>query len=123
MIADGIHARADGHVTGGIIASAAFIAVGLPIADPIIGLLITGLIYHSTWESWKTIRRGWPPALLPEQGSVGALKGCGHEWALVGCRGSPGAVSGARKLLAHLRGSEDLDPIDPVRHHQHRRLV
>lgn len=58
MIADGIHARADGYVTGGIIASAAFIAVGLPIADPIIGLLITGLIYHSTWESWKTIRRG-----------------------------------------------------------------
>jgi cation diffusion facilitator family transporter len=58
LIADGIHARADGYVSGGIIASAAFIAFGLPIADPIIGLIITGLIFHSTWESWQTIRRG-----------------------------------------------------------------
>jgi len=58
LIADGIHARADGYVSAGIIASAAFIALGLPIADPIIGLIITGLILHSTWESWTTIRRG-----------------------------------------------------------------
>jgi cation diffusion facilitator family transporter len=58
LIADGIHARADGYVSAGIIASAGFIALGLPIADPIIGLIITGLIFHSTWESWKTIRRG-----------------------------------------------------------------
>ena len=58
LIADGIHARADGYVSAGIIASAAFIALGLPIADPIIGLVITGLILHSTWESWTTIRRG-----------------------------------------------------------------
>lgn len=58
LIADGIHARADGYVSAGIIASAGFIAVGLPIADPIIGLVITGLIFHSTWESWETIRRG-----------------------------------------------------------------
>ena len=57
LIADGIHARADGYVSAGILASAGFIAVGLPIADPIIGLVITGLIFHSTWESWETIRR------------------------------------------------------------------
>ena len=58
LIADGIHARADGYVSAGIIASAVFIALGLPVADPIIGLIITGLIFHSTWESWETIRRG-----------------------------------------------------------------
>jgi Co/Zn/Cd efflux system component len=58
LIADGIHARADGYVSAGIIASAAFIALGLPIADPLIGLIITGLIFHSTWESWETIRHG-----------------------------------------------------------------
>lgn len=58
LIADGIHARADGIVSGGIVASAGFIALGLPIADPIIGLIITGLILHSTWESWQTIRHG-----------------------------------------------------------------
>lgn len=58
LVADGIHARTDGYVSAGIIASAAFIAMDLPIADPIIGLLISGLIFHSTWESWETIRRG-----------------------------------------------------------------
>lgn len=58
LVADGNHARADGYVSAGIIVSTLFIAVGLPIADPIIGLLITGLILHTTWESWGTIRRG-----------------------------------------------------------------
>lgn len=58
LIADGNHARADGYVSAGIILSTVFIAVGLPIADPIIGLLITVLILHATWESWNTIRRG-----------------------------------------------------------------
>jgi cation diffusion facilitator family transporter len=58
LIADGNHARADGYVSGGIIVSTAFIALGVPIADPIIGLIITALIFHTTWESWVTIRRG-----------------------------------------------------------------
>lgn len=56
LIADGHHARADGYVSAGIIASTAFIALGLPIADPIIGLLITGLILRATYQSWSTIR-------------------------------------------------------------------
>lgn len=58
LIADGNHARADGYVSAGIIVSTVFIAIGLPIADPIIGLLITALILHTTWESWGTIKRG-----------------------------------------------------------------
>ena len=58
LIADGNHARADGYVSAGIIVSTAFVALGVPIADPIIGLLITALILRATWESWETIRRG-----------------------------------------------------------------
>jgi cation diffusion facilitator family transporter len=58
LIADGNHARADGYVSAGIIVSTVFIAIGMPIADPIIGLLITALIFHTTWESWGTIKRG-----------------------------------------------------------------
>ena len=61
LIADGHHARADGYVSAGIIVSVAFIAVGMPIADPIIGLLITGLILRATWQSWTTIRRALAP--------------------------------------------------------------
>jgi len=58
LVADGNHARADGYVSAGIIVSTAFIAVGVPIADPIVGLLITALIFHTTWQSWGTIKRG-----------------------------------------------------------------
>lgn len=58
LIADGNHARADGYVSAGIIASTVLIALGFPIADPIIGLIITALILHATWESWQTIRHG-----------------------------------------------------------------
>ena len=44
-------------MSAGIIVSTAFIALGLPIADPIIGLLITGLILRAAYQSWTTIRR------------------------------------------------------------------
>ncbi|MDB5170538.1 MAG: rane protein of unknown function, partial [Candidatus Saccharibacteria bacterium] len=39
LIADGNHARTDGIVSAGVVLSAILIGVGLPIADPIIGLL------------------------------------------------------------------------------------
>jgi divalent metal cation (Fe/Co/Zn/Cd) transporter len=38
-----------------VILSAAAVALGAPIADPIIGLLITALILHITWDSWQTV--------------------------------------------------------------------
>jgi cation diffusion facilitator family transporter len=56
LIADGTHARADGIVSAGVIVSTMLIALGFPIADPIIGLVIVGLILRSTWQSWNTIR-------------------------------------------------------------------
>jgi cation diffusion facilitator family transporter len=56
LIADGAHARADAYVSLGVIASAVVVALGLPIADPLIGLAITLLILRITWESWATVR-------------------------------------------------------------------
>jgi cation diffusion facilitator family transporter len=56
LIADGAHARADAYVSLAVIASAAVVAVGLPIADPIIGLAITAVILRITWQSWATVR-------------------------------------------------------------------
>src|SRR3954468_1133732 len=58
LIADGHHARADPCVSLGVIASAAVVAVGAPIADPLIGLAITVVILRITWESWRTVRGG-----------------------------------------------------------------
>jgi cation diffusion facilitator family transporter len=56
LIADGQHARSDAIVSVGVILSAAVVALGAPIADPVIGLVITALILRITWESWNTVR-------------------------------------------------------------------
>jgi cation diffusion facilitator family transporter len=56
LIADGAHARADAYVSLAVIASAAVVALGIEIADPLIGLAITLVILRITWESWNTVR-------------------------------------------------------------------
>ena len=56
LIADGDHARADAAVSLSVIASAVFVAAGVPIADPLIGLAITLAILRITYESWRTIQ-------------------------------------------------------------------
>jgi cation diffusion facilitator family transporter len=56
LIADGNHARVDGFVSLGVLASADVVALGAPVADPIIGLIITLVILHITWDSWHTVR-------------------------------------------------------------------
>jgi cation diffusion facilitator family transporter len=56
LIADGQHARSDAIVSLGVVLSAIAVALGAPIADPILGLVITGLILQITWESWNTVR-------------------------------------------------------------------
>ena len=56
LLADGNHARVDGFVSLGVLASAAVVSLGLSIADPLIGLAITLVILKITWDSWHTIR-------------------------------------------------------------------
>jgi cation diffusion facilitator family transporter len=56
LVADGHHARVDGFVSLGVVAAAAAVAVGLPRADPIVGLAITALILRITLQAWRTIR-------------------------------------------------------------------
>lgn len=56
LIADGNHARADAYVSLAVVASAVVVALGLPIADPLIGLAITLVILRITWQSWRTVR-------------------------------------------------------------------
>ena len=56
LVADGNHARADSYVSLAVIASALVVALGLPIADPLIGLGITAVILKITWDSWRTVR-------------------------------------------------------------------
>jgi cation diffusion facilitator family transporter len=56
LVADGYHARTDGFVSLGVMLSAALVALGLPLADPIIAIAITGVILRITWASWRTVR-------------------------------------------------------------------
>jgi cation diffusion facilitator family transporter len=56
LVADGNHARIDGFVSLGVIASALLVAIGVPVADPLVGLVITCVILKITWDSWHTIR-------------------------------------------------------------------
>ena len=58
LTADGNHARADAYVSLAVIASAIVVAMGVPVADPIIGLAITAVILRITWQSWLTVRGG-----------------------------------------------------------------
>jgi cation diffusion facilitator family transporter len=58
LVADGAHARADAYVSLAVVASATVVALGLPIADPLIGLAITLVILRITWQSWRTVRDG-----------------------------------------------------------------
>jgi cation diffusion facilitator family transporter len=56
LVADGYHARTDGLVSLGVVASAIVVAAGFELADPLIGLAITLVILRITWQSWRTIR-------------------------------------------------------------------
>ncbi|MCW2993635.1 MAG: cation diffusion facilitator family transporter [Conexibacter sp.] len=58
LIADGAHARADAYVSLAVIGSAIVVALGLDIADPLIGLAITVVILKITIDSWRTVRAG-----------------------------------------------------------------
>jgi divalent metal cation (Fe/Co/Zn/Cd) transporter len=56
LIADGHHARADAYVSLAVIASAISVSIGVPVADPLLGLAITAVILRITWQSWNTVR-------------------------------------------------------------------
>ena len=44
LVADGLHARTDGLTSLGVVAGAIGVALGFPMADPVAGLVIAGLI-------------------------------------------------------------------------------
>ena len=64
LIADGNHARIDGFVSLGVVASAAVVALGARIGDPIVGLVITLLILKITWDSWRTVSTTDPGEMI-----------------------------------------------------------
>jgi len=67
LVADGNHARIDGFVSLGVVLSAALVALGAEIADPMVGLAITLVILKITWDSWRTVTRNESGQLEPHR--------------------------------------------------------
>ncbi|MFN0217397.1 MAG: cation diffusion facilitator family transporter [Hyphomicrobium sp.] len=70
LIADGYHARTDGLTSLAVVAGAFGVWLGFPLADPIIGLLITVAIFGIVWQSAKAVLTrmldGVDPAMVSE---------------------------------------------------------
>ena len=55
LIADGYHARVDGLTSLAVVLGALGVWLGFPLADPIVGLLITAAILGIVWQSGRAI--------------------------------------------------------------------
>lgn len=70
LIADGYHARTDGFTSLAVVLGAAGVWLGYPLADPIIGLLITIAIFGIVWQSSRAVITrmldGVDPAVIEE---------------------------------------------------------
>ncbi|MDG4876918.1 cation diffusion facilitator family transporter [Mesorhizobium sp. WSM4935] len=55
LIADGYHARTDGLTSLAVVAGAVGVWLGYPLADPVIGLIITVAIFGIVWQSARSV--------------------------------------------------------------------
>jgi cation diffusion facilitator family transporter len=55
LVADGYHARVDGLTSLAVLFGAAGVWLGFPLADPIVGLVITIAILRIVWDSGKSV--------------------------------------------------------------------
>lgn len=65
LIADGYHARTDGLTSLAVVVGATGVWLGFPLADPIIGLLITIAIFGIVWQSAKAVLIRMLDSVLP----------------------------------------------------------
>lgn len=55
LIADGHHARVDGLTSLAVLFGAVGVWLGYPLADPVVGILITAAILRIVWESGRSV--------------------------------------------------------------------
>lgn len=66
LVADGIHARTDGFTSLAVVLGALGVLAGLPLADPIVGLLISAAIVVLLWGTVRSIGRRLLDGIEPE---------------------------------------------------------
>jgi cation diffusion facilitator family transporter len=68
LVADGVHARTDGFTSLAVLVGAAGVALGLPLADPVVGLVITVMILLVARKAARDVLRrlldGVDPAIV-----------------------------------------------------------
>lgn len=66
LVADGVHARTDGFTSLAVVLGAIGVMLGFPLADPIIGLLISVAIIALLWGTVKSIGRRLMDGVEPD---------------------------------------------------------
>jgi cation diffusion facilitator family transporter len=70
LIADGYHARTDGLTSLAVVLGTLGVWLGFPAADPLIGLVITAMIFGIVWQATKAVFTrlldGVDPAVIAE---------------------------------------------------------
>lgn len=66
LVADGVHARIDGFTSLAVVLGAIGVMLGFPLADPIVGLLISATIIVLLWGTVRSIGRRLMDGIEPE---------------------------------------------------------
>ncbi|TIH29832.1 cation diffusion facilitator family transporter [Subtercola vilae] len=66
LVADGVHARLDGFTSLAVILGAIGVMLGFPLADPIIGIVISAAIIVLLWGTIKSIGRRLMDGIEPD---------------------------------------------------------
>jgi cation diffusion facilitator family transporter len=66
LVADGVHARMDGFTSLAVVLGAGGVMLGFPLADPIVGLLISAAIIMLLWGTVRSIGRRLMDGIEPE---------------------------------------------------------
>ena len=66
LVADGVHARLDGFTSLAVVLGALGVMAGIPLADPIIGLVISAAIMVLLWGTIRSIGRRLMDGIEPD---------------------------------------------------------
>ena len=66
LVADGVHARLDGFTSLAVVLGAVGVMIGFPLADPIVGLVISAAIIVLLWGTVRSIGRRLMDGIEPE---------------------------------------------------------
>ncbi len=66
LVADGIHARTDGFTSLAVVIGAFGVMAGFPLADPIVGILISAAIIVLLWGTVKSLGRRLMDGIEPD---------------------------------------------------------